>query len=102
MRQTVSNPCYDGQHSDCGLHAPDGKPCACKCHTSEVGAEQEMLGSALNRLSYIVDILARVSETAENETVRRELAIAVISLQDGLDMAHAAHGHQMLATTLGD
>ena len=32
MQQTVSNACFDGDHDDCGLYAPDGKPCACACH----------------------------------------------------------------------
>jgi hypothetical protein len=32
MRQTVSNACFDSEHDDCGLYAPDGKPCACACH----------------------------------------------------------------------
>lgn len=64
--------------------------------------EQELLGSALNRLSWIIDILTRISDTSEDESVRRELAVAVISLQDGLDMAHAVHGRQMLASVLGD
>ncbi len=32
MQQIVSNACFDGDHDNCGLYAPDGKPCACTCH----------------------------------------------------------------------
>lgn len=31
-RQRVSNACWDQAHLDCGLHAPDGRPCECSCH----------------------------------------------------------------------
>jgi hypothetical protein len=45
-RQTVSNACYDRHYSadgqgiwggcdDCGLVAPDGRPCQCECHAEE-------------------------------------------------------------------
>lgn len=34
-QQRVSNACFDGNHQDCGLHAPNGNPCAWVGHAHE-------------------------------------------------------------------
>lgn len=41
-RQTVSNACYDGQHDDCGLYAPDGTACACACHDRRDASDEQV------------------------------------------------------------
>lgn len=41
VQQATSNACWDGQHIDCGLHAPDGGRCICSCH--EANTTDQML-----------------------------------------------------------